>query len=250
MTVTVDPPTCTDDGYEDNDSAGAAVPLAAGSYPDLQVCASDDDYFSLSLDAGQSVQLDASFVDAEGDIDLLLQDPSGTVVASSLSFTDDEAITGFTASQTGDYTLQVDLWADAGSFPGTPYDLDIALPGCAPDPFEPDDSSLTATDTGSSPFTAYGRSLCSDSDVDWYERELSAGDLLIVDTYFEDAAGDIDIELYGPPSAAWIWGAYSETDDEVLLWSIADTGTHWIRVIFYADVAPTGNGYDISITHL
>ena len=246
LLVTVDPPVCVDDSYEDNDSASAASAVSAGTLSGLQVCASDDDYWQLALSAGETVAVDVTFDDGEGDIDLRIQDGGGTTLASSLSVTDDESIASFTASGGGDYLVKVDLWSDAGPFPGNSYDLAVAFPGCQDDDREPNDSSLSATTTGSYAFTDYGLSLCT-GDADWFERDLAAGDTIEVDVFFEHAAGDLDLELYVPPSASWETGAYSSTDDESLTFTATTTGTHFFRLYLYADGGDPGQGYDLLV---
>jgi hypothetical protein len=114
--------TCAPDPFEPNDSAAAAAALPAGTHNGLTACDSDDDFYRLNLTSGQQVSLQALFTHAEGDIDMVLLDPSGTQVASSLSVTDDENI-NYTASQSGAYALHVELYRDGGSAPGNTYRL-------------------------------------------------------------------------------------------------------------------------------
>ena len=246
LVVTTDPPVCVDDGYEDNDSPATAAPISPGTISDLQVCAADGDYWEVPLSAGETVAVFLAFDDGEGDIDLRLKDAGGTTLASSLSVTDDEAIPSFTASGGGDYLIEVDLWSDAGPFPGNAYDLTVSLPGCLDDDLEPNASSLTATTTGSYAFSDYGLSLCT-GDVDWFERDLSAGETIEVDVLFEDAAGDVDLEFYVPPSADWADGSYSGTDDESFTFTATTTGTHFFRLYLYSDGGAPGQGYDLFV---
>ena len=114
--------TCAADAFEPNDTAGAAAPLPFGTHSGLSACDGDDDFYRVDLSAGQQVSLQALFAHTEGDIDLRLLDPGGTQVASSLSVTDDENI-NFTATQAGPHVVHVELYRDAGSAPGNPYQL-------------------------------------------------------------------------------------------------------------------------------
>jgi hypothetical protein len=246
LLVTVDPPVCVDDGWEDNDTTSTPASFSPGSRTGLQVCASDDDYWAVALSAGQTMSVDLTFSDAEGDVDLRIKDGGGATLASSLSVDDDESIPSFTASATGDYMVQATLWSDAGSFPGNSYDLDVGLPGCQDDEREPNDTSLSATTTYSYSFADYGLSLCT-GDVDWFERDLAAGETIEVDVFFADAAGDLDLEFYVPPSAAWETGSYSGSDDEALTYTATTSGTHFFRLYLFSDDGDVGQGYDLLV---
>ncbi|MCP4867810.1 MAG: hypothetical protein GY898_03735 [Proteobacteria bacterium] len=239
------PPTCTDDGYEDNDTDGAAASIGTGTVSGLQICEDDDDYFAVNLGAGTAIQLDATFSDAEGDLDLRLYDPAGTYVGSSLSVTDDEAIGPYNTASSGDWIIKVDLFSAAGSLPGNSYSLSVGTPGCQADAYEPNDSSGSSAATGTGAWTDYGIALC-DGDVDWFKRDLSTGDTIEVDVYFEDGAGDLDLEIYDE-LGLWTGGSYSGTDDEHVSYTALGAGTHWFRVYLYDDPGDPGQGYDLAV---
>lgn len=95
-------PVCTDDEHEDDDDpAGArALPFSAiatnvdGPYvaETQAICPGDDDYFEVGLVDGDTLTVTLLFTDADGDLDLAVENAAGTRVASSLSTTDDEEI--------------------------------------------------------------------------------------------------------------------------------------------------------------
>lgn len=84
------PPPAQDDRFEPNDSAAAAAVLAAGSYPGLQC--KDDDWFSVTLAAEATLSVKLDFRNAEGDLDLVLQDGAGAQLAKSDSSADGELV--------------------------------------------------------------------------------------------------------------------------------------------------------------
>jgi hypothetical protein len=90
------PAGCTEDGYEENDSAAAARTAAAGSY-DAAVCSGDDDWFSILVD-GRPLTVTISFTHANGDLDLELTDASGTVLQSSAGTGNSESVARTTVS--------------------------------------------------------------------------------------------------------------------------------------------------------
>ena len=122
----------------------------------------------------------------------------------------------------------------------------MCRPGCQADDQEPNDASGSATSTGTFPFTDYGLSICT-GDVDWYSRDLDAGDILDITVTFEDDQGDLDVEVYEPISAAYVTGAYSFDDDETLTYTAADAGVHWFRVYMWSDSGDSGQGYDLDV---
>lgn len=80
---------CTD-AYESNDSLGSAKSVANGTIS-AQVCSGDHDYFAITQSSYLSVTL--SFTHSQGDLDMELYSPSGSLVTSSASVTDQEVIT-------------------------------------------------------------------------------------------------------------------------------------------------------------
>lgn len=84
------PPPAQDDRFEPNDTAAAAAVLAAGSYPGLSC--KNDDWFSVTLAAEATISVKLDFRNAEGDLDLVLQDGPGTQLAKSDSSADGELV--------------------------------------------------------------------------------------------------------------------------------------------------------------
>jgi uncharacterized protein (DUF2141 family) len=114
---------CPNDRYEENDTASAARTITSGTYASLSSCDLDDDWYKVTLSAGQLLRVNVRFPHAEGDIDLLLFDSGGTSVAGSVSTDDDESLT-FTAPTAGTYSIAVFLYAEGGSRPGNMYTLE------------------------------------------------------------------------------------------------------------------------------
>ena len=103
------------------------------------------------------------------------------------------------------------------------------------DPYEPNNSSLTASPIvlGQSR-TAY---VTSPTDVDWFSVQVTTPGVLTFDLSVP-AANDYDIELFGP-DAAYIKGSYHDTGlAESITHNAVVTGTYWVRIYGY----PIGNG--------
>ena len=236
---------CLDDAFEDNDDPGSPWSLAAGAYPALMACPLDTDYFAVTLAAFDEITVDLTFLTAEGDIDLYLADPSGAVVASSTTLTDDESVGPFTATIAGEWLVVADLYADAGVFPGNDYDLDIAVvaASCTDDSFEDNDTDTTPTVIGAGSYTSL---VSCPTDDDWYSIPLLAGDEITVDLTFANAEGDLDVRLYDPTGATVALGN-TTTDDESVSHTAGAGGDFLILVEMYADGgAAPGNDYDMT----
>jgi hypothetical protein len=125
--------TVPDDIYEDNDNCFAATPLVHGTYPSLFSSSTDPDFYSFTLNNGQSVEIHAFHSAANGDLDLTLFDaafqcnnPFG-YIASGATAQDDEVL--FYSNNTGSaatFYLQVEPW-EAGKC--NTYDLTLLLAG-------------------------------------------------------------------------------------------------------------------------
>ncbi|MEM7163984.1 MAG: hypothetical protein AAF581_00885 [Planctomycetota bacterium] len=83
----------TDDTQEPNDSCAAAGALADGTHGPWVVKSGDEDWFTLTVAAGSTLDIDVTFTDAWGDIDVQLFDScGGTLLDSSTTNSDDEAL--------------------------------------------------------------------------------------------------------------------------------------------------------------
>jgi len=247
MTVTVSSAAgCADDGYEPNNTAGAASFVSQGSFPGLQLCAGDEDWYEVFLGAGDSLDASIAFTHADGDIDLRVQDATGAEIDQSLSTSDNEAVTVPTVSTYGSYFLRV-YGANSGVESSYALTVDITYTSiCFDDHFEENDTRATAAklDTlawGVNPY--YDLQLCA-GDEDWYEVYMYAEENLTVDLAFSHSAGDLDVYLFDA-SGGQLTLANSSSDNEHLERAITAAGYYYLQVKGYQDAE---NGYDMTIT--
>ncbi len=237
---------CVDDSYEDNDTSGAAAPVSPDSYFGLGSCPTDDDYFSFSVASGEAINVTTAFSTAEGNIDLTLFDPSGAVIGTGASTTDDEQV-GSSGATAGTHTVLVELTADAGSVPGNSYDLEVFV-GAAPgytDALEEDDDAANATVVALP--DSYSVLVC-DQDDDWFAIDLTEAFELTAGAVFDHADGDVDLHLFDL-DANLVASSTTATDNESISYVAASTDTHFLQVTLVADTGPTtGNPYDLSLS--
>jgi predicted outer membrane repeat protein len=115
------------DNVARNDAIDAPTTLSNGLYEGLTIDdvadPADRDHYAVALTAGEAFTATIRFSHRLEDIDLRLYRPDGSIVASSVSVTDDEAIS-YTPSGDAQYVLAVFPYSDS---PGSLfYDLEVS----------------------------------------------------------------------------------------------------------------------------
>jgi hypothetical protein len=243
------PDQCPSDPFEPNNGDGAGAALTAGSHGSLHVCEDDEDWYTLTLAADTTLTVDATFTDAEGDIELHLRDPGGQLRAVADSSSDNETLGPYTTTTSGDFQLRVYLNGDDGSVLGNSYSLDVDIDAPSTCPTD----SLEDNDSASSPATLTeglhnGLYVCN-SDEDWYVIPLLAGADLTIDATFTHAEGDIDLELTRVLNGNLAAQAGSPDDNEHLeLIGAPATDDYLLQIILYNDLGSVvGNGYSLNV---
>ena len=115
---------CVDDAKEDNDLFDHAVNLSPGDYPGLQICSSDDDWFSFPLESGQQALIRLAFSHVLGDLDaeLCSEAACDPPLADGYSTTDNELIV-WRATAGGIYCLRIFGYNGAANS----YDLHLSV---------------------------------------------------------------------------------------------------------------------------
>ena len=113
-------PTC-DDAHEENDTllTGALI-SAPFTGTGLSSCPGDDDYYQISVSAGDAITVGLAFQHASGDLNVSLYDPNQIVRAQSTTGDDDESFV-WNAGMSGVWTVRV-FSAD-----GLPNSYDISI---------------------------------------------------------------------------------------------------------------------------
>lgn len=115
---------CQDDDLEENDSSSSPRIPVNRSY-DLQLCAGDEDWFAVYLEAGETVDASIRFTHSEGDLNLELYDDDGqTVLGRSSSLTDVE-----TVSHTATTASDVQVRVFGSPITSNPYRLELGTRG-------------------------------------------------------------------------------------------------------------------------
>jgi len=253
-----------DDAYEPNDDCASAVLMSPGTYSNLLVQQTSEDHYEIVLAPGDTLDVQLSFLNANGDIDCYLYDNNGATCGDKASYlvrgytgTDNEDIqwvnnTG--ASQS--YYLQVNLFA---SNPATEnsYDMDIQVTSVPPpsdDIYEENDNCAQAAPLTEGSYTGL---IVKDTDEDFFTIDVPNGGTLDVYCSFSTSIADIDTYLYdsnspncgGEAGGDYLVRGYTGSNDEDMQWTnnTGSTQTYWIRVHIWNATGPQ-NTYDLDLT--
>jgi len=119
-----------------------------------------------------------------------------------------------------------------------------AAPATCTDPYEPNDSSSTASPLVSG--SSYAGKICTGADVDWFRATITSPGTLSF-SLTVPAGKDYDLEFYGP-SGSYIKGSYNSAGvSESLTYQASVTGTYYVRVYAYQGLAfDTANPYTLT----
>ena len=186
----------TGDYMEPNDSFSNASWVLPSSYSGLTIEGSNEDWFSVYLNLGDTITVDINFSHNAGGLDLVLYDYNYTYKTGSTSTTDDESVSFTSTMPGGDWRIRVYNY-DTNSSSTVPYDLDIMVFGgtTGDDGMEENDGFYEAAWINPNYYpdlqSVYG-------DEDWFQLYLNYGDRIEVDIFFNHGDGDLRIELYDP----------------------------------------------------
>ncbi|MBW2462307.1 MAG: PPC domain-containing protein [Deltaproteobacteria bacterium] len=214
---------CIDDGYEENDSIGAAT-ASVPSFSDGQICTGDDDYYRITASTGTDVTVTVDgFIHSEGDLDLQLLSRTGTILASSAGVTNSESVSYCVPSADEVFARVEGFLGDENS-----YSMRVSTaPGtcCLDDAGEDDDTRATARVLSG---TSFDGTVCP-SDDDYVRFTVTEPTGVSVSIVFDNIAADLDLELYGP-SGTVVGSSRGISDTETVDMDLFETGTYTARV--------------------
>ncbi len=254
LTTTVDcggvtpPPaptgTCTNDADADTTASAATITTSAAGVSGI-ACSTDKDWFKLDVQAGCTVRGSLALTNADGDIDLVLEDAIGTRLSSSTTYDDVEEVEAVFAAAgqarfgvfgygtaDNDYRLTVSL------------DCPVAAPALAcpaDDEWEPNDDAYWALSIFDDE-TLHGIVCSNDQDV--WALQVQDTCAAVIELDFAHAAGDLDMSFH-TPNGSLMDSSTGSTNRERIVEVANETGEHFIRVAGYNGAQ---NEYDVSVT--
>lgn len=134
----------SDDALEQNDTCETARVTSAGSYSNLIVKSTDEDFYRFTLPTGATLNATVTFTHSNGDIDLQLQNPCGSTVASSTTTTNSESISYLNNGASAAFNLRVFLAADTRNGYSMTITINCPVPGPTSGVSASDGSSCSA----------------------------------------------------------------------------------------------------------
>jgi len=215
LETTLEELVCAADHLEPNDARDEAAPLAE-SVEGLTLCAGDEDWFAVQVAEHEDMEVAIEFVHRDGDLDLELFAPDGSLLDRSESEDDGERLRRHNLDA-GTYWVRVyGFWAQTE----TAYDVVLRVrdprEDCPPDDNEPNETPDAATDLVADLLPGV---LCS-PDEDWYRVLPAEGRPLRLRIEFFHYLGDLDLDVYGPDGVTLLGRSDSTSSrnyEEVLL---------------------------------
>jgi hypothetical protein len=208
------PQSCvTDDLFEQNDGFDTATEVDAGSITAIH-CSEDDDFFSVSLLAGQTLRARLMHEGEEG-LELALYEGVDQPVAQAEALGSAIKVLEFTAEQGLDGALGVSSGLPRDAAYTLTFEILDAVPQrCGEeDANEPDDDPGVATAVTES--SEFGEQTLCGADEDWYEITLPAGHRLVAEVRFDPLLGNLESEVYDQLGGG-LGASYSTSDVERL----------------------------------
>jgi hypothetical protein len=260
---------CKEDRHEPNDSLLGARPLPQiVMLSGLVAVNGDDDWFSVPVCTGGTLDVDVSFAGADGAVHARLFDADG-VPRGTRDISEDLVRLRWEATYDGlafvrilvddvrcnDYSLDVRFDRslcrigretscdngrdDDGDFLVDCLDSDCQwfAPCCRDDDAEPNDTLRTATPTVAT--DTLGGLVAVHGNDDWFAIPVCLGGRVETAVRFDAAAGDIDIILRDRSGRPLVTGA-SQTDEERVTWLSNYDGLAYLQVVQWTpDVCST-----------
>lgn len=229
---------CVNDGYEPNNTQSAGTPVGPDDIlSGLQICGDDQDWFTLPLQAGDSLLASIEF-SPDIDLDLYLVSPDGDVLDMSFSGVGTETVGVDPAPVSGTYGLQVQGWQSAE---GT-YSLELlgsTCPECDGDAKEPNDSQGQAI-----PLTPGQllQDLTMCCDADWFQIMADSGEEITVEVEYLNEGGDKPTVVLTAPGAPAVT-LPCDADSCSGVATAASTGAAYIKI-----TGPANTWYDVTAT--
>lgn len=226
---------CVPDDHEEDDAFDAAGPVppedTGGAYT---ICPADADWFTVDVEADDSVVAFAKYYAPHGHLDLEVLDATGvTVLASAFDYDpiDPTSFFGrehvvYTPAESGTFLLRIAGAADvANEYALVVYARERP---CVDDAFEENDFVPWATPIEPGERLAQ---ICV-YDTDWWSFDLTKGQTVHVGVLFPQSGDleDLDAYLFEPDTRSELDASSSSDADEELTGVARETGTHYVAV--------------------
>lgn len=185
---------CSEDPLEDNNTLETAASISPEQdLSNLSICTGDQDWFAISLQAGQTAQAVMNYYEQFGALDMRITDENGTTLRRSETDTDSKTTTFRTST---DNTVFLHVYGTEESTNLYTLDLDISnifIP-CEDDQHEENNIFAQASTISQG---THNLSFCGspgDDEEDWFYTDLFSIETAHIT--LEDPSGDLRMSIY------------------------------------------------------
>jgi hypothetical protein len=233
-----------DEGEQGNNSLEQATPvtLPAEPHADLTLCAGDEDWYALTVGAGQRLYATVRYEQREMTAGIQFVDLEGDPIGRDWGNAGlHEAVIASTEAQ--------QLYARVRSLDDgvSTYDLSFSTTPdhrCRPDAAEPNDTADNAADLANGAGTFEGTAC--DGDDDWYRIDAQAGQRLRFELDFHAVDGDLDLALFAPDRQTVLSTSEGVASHEEITQHFAASAGYYLRV-YSIDTSPEA-AYTLTVT--
>ncbi|TXD33937.1 hypothetical protein FRC98_19775 [Lujinxingia vulgaris] len=229
------PAACESDELDPATEAEPAALAAATPYSALSTCGEAPDFYTLDVAANQVVRIAATSERRRGGVALDLYDAEGQVIESARERADAQVIE-FVTREPQVMTLRVSPFSGVGN---STYALEwTQRPNQCSDVYSPNQSCGAASPIAPGSYD----DLVVCADPDFYAVELLPQQTLTVTTTYDaaEAAGELDIFLFGPRDCLVLAGAGIEAEPqgdgllrESLTYTATQGGTYYLSAALF-----------------
>ena len=232
---------CIDDTSEDDDTMGTAAYTAKGEYYGRRLCGAESDWYEVYPPDEDTLALTLERDASHGPVVLRLYDWNGNIVDEDASGANtlrveqsDETEFGFFFAQveslmpTSRISYSVNVGADYGD--------------CTDDDLEPNSTANEASPLGIE--VVENLTLCP-GDSDFFRIVAPAGKQLRIALAFDNALGDLDLELYDATGQQVLAYSSGYSDSEEVVYNASSPTTLYVRAFGYQG---EGNTYTIGVS--
>jgi PKD repeat protein len=236
---------CTADQFEPNGSPHEqngvnqqAESIMPGVYDQLYTCVGDDDWYRITLAAGEALNASITFTHSAGDLELALYDSDAqTLITDSTGLQNQESVELFRSTDGGDYLLRVYLGSTDQLNIANSYQLELEVgpsQSCGDDGYEPNASAEEAALISD----GLHELLICPGGADWFRFNIPAGNT--VSYNLNAGAGAIELSLFDPDNRLL------ESNSQRITYEAAITGTYLLRARSLNQNEPTAYALEIS----
>ncbi|MEC7983737.1 MAG: hypothetical protein VX278_01155 [Myxococcota bacterium] len=238
-------PDCPSDAAESNNSMAAAAELSMGSQS-LHVCEFDVDWYRVSLDEAEKLDVTFEFDSTDGYVSATLYDEDEDSLGTASYVSDGEYHLDYLSLESQEVYLKVSLSSDGDDSYGVAYTMNTSKEQFAPCA---EDSYSDNTDPDLAAELQVGSHSLVACTTEYFRFQAPADSGVTVTAAFDVEEGDLDLVLHRltEDDIEYIDSSTSYDTPEEISYNTADAEELVVEVKLFSDAGNLGIEYDLTI---